>query len=364
MSKPKELVKLRQKPLRGGGASLYLDVYQNGRRTYEFLRLYLIPEKSTLDKVQNKETLRTAQAIKAQRIIELQNNSYGLPTTSKGRVKLSDYAAAHSKASVWPWVVKLLAEYAPTLTIGAVTKSHVEGFINFLENKTSKRNGAPLSPNTIKTLFSKLCCLLNKAEREGILPKNPAKKLASEERPHNEAAQREYLTADEVAAIIAAPHKRTDIKQAFLFCCFCGLRFSDMIKLKWGDIKTLSDGTKQAEIKQQKTKQPLYLPLSGNAVKWLPDRPTGANDEACIFPQFRADSYNRLLKKLIQAANIKKVVTWHVSRHTFATLLLTYGADIYTTSKLLGHSNVTTTQIYAKVIDANKRAAVELIPRL
>lgn len=78
MSKPKELIKLRQKPLRGGGASLYLDIYQDGRRAYEFLRLYLIPERSTLDKVQNRETLRTAQAIKAQRLVEMQNTVNGL----------------------------------------------------------------------------------------------------------------------------------------------------------------------------------------------------------------------------------------------------------------------------------------------
>ena len=135
-----------------------------------------------------------------------------------------------------------------------------------------------------------------------------------------------------------------------------------MIKLTWADIKTLSDGSKQAEIKQQKTSTPLYLPLSANALNWLPERAEGVADDTPIFPQLYYVYYSRYLKKLIQAAKINKRVTWHISRHTYATMLLTYGADIYTTSKLLGHSNVTTTQIYAKVIDANKRAAVNLIP--
>lgn len=329
------------------------------------MRLYLIPERNTLDKVQNRETLRTAQAIKAQRLVETQNTANGLPNHStKGRVNLVAYAEAHTpkgKAVNWEWFCEILREYAPTAKIGAVNKFFVLGYIEHLR-KYKKRTGAPLHNNTITVLFDKLIYLLNVAEREGILTRNPAALLSPDERPATRPTQREYLTASEVAAIIATPTEHPEIKNAFLFCCFCGLRFSDMIKLTWADIKTLSDGSKQAEIKQQKTSTPLYLPLSANALNWLPERAEGVADDTPIFPQLYYVYYSRYLKKLIQAAKINKRVTWHISRHTYATMLLTYGADIYTTSKLLGHSNVTTTQIYAKVIDANKRAAVNLIP--
>ncbi len=70
------------------------------------------------------------------------------------------------------------------------------------------------------------------------------------------------------------------------------------------------------------------------------------------------------LRTLVKKAEISKHVTFHVARHTFATLTLSYGADLYTVSKLLGHSNVRTTQIYAKIVDESKRKAVNMIPKL
>lgn len=69
-------------------------------------------------------------------------------------------------------------------------------------------------------------------------------------------------------------------------------------------------------------------------------------------------------KTLIRHAGIDKKVSFHVGRHTFATLTLTYGADLYTVSKLLGHCNIRTTQIYAKIVDENKRKAVNLVPKI
>ena len=69
----KEPVRLRRKKLTNGNVSLYLDIYWNGTREYEFLKLYLIPEKSKSDKDKNRETLKLANSVKAQRIIEIQN---------------------------------------------------------------------------------------------------------------------------------------------------------------------------------------------------------------------------------------------------------------------------------------------------
>ena len=73
---------------------------------------------------------------------------------------------------------------------------------------------------------------------------------------------------------------------------------------------------------------------------------------------------NRALKRWATAAGITKNLTLHTARHTFATLMLTKGADLYTTSKLLGHREIGTTQIYAKIIDKKKENAVDLLNNL
>ena len=75
--KTKEPIRIRFKTLRNGNKSIYLDYYKDGNREYEFLKLYLIPEKTASAKIQNDETLRTANAIKAQRVIALQNQEHG-----------------------------------------------------------------------------------------------------------------------------------------------------------------------------------------------------------------------------------------------------------------------------------------------
>lgn len=105
----------------------------------------------------------------------------------------------------------------------------------------------------------------------------------------------------------------------------------------------------------------LYLPLAKRAFDCLPERSNAAAD-ALVFGKLPTiATFENVLKRWADNAGVTKHVTFHTARHTFATLMLTLGADLYTTSKLLGHSNVATTQIYAKIIDQKKVDAVKLI---
>lgn len=93
-AKIKEPVKIRCKNLAGGNKSIYLDIYQKGRRKYEFLQLYLIPETCPGDRVRNEQTLAVANAVKAQRIVEMQNIAHGFsPAKSRSKLLLTDFLA-------------------------------------------------------------------------------------------------------------------------------------------------------------------------------------------------------------------------------------------------------------------------------
>ena len=124
-----------------------------------------------------------------------------------------------------------------------------------------------------------------------------------------------------------------------------------------------SGGRVRIEITMQKTKEPLYLPISDEALKWLPERGE-TNDSDFIFPLTHEGTVNDTLQHWAKVAGIIKHISFHVARHTHATMMLTLGADLYTVSKLLGHKNIATTQIYAKIVDKKKEEAIRLIPNL
>ena len=165
---------------------------------------------------------------------------------------------------------------------------------------------------------------------------------------------------DEIKTLIATDCPREDVKRAYLFACYCGLRLSDIYELRWRDLS--KDGEQwRASVVMQKTTTPIFLPLSSQAMKWLPER-GDAPDGGKVFDGLIAEpNINKVLAKWVKAAGITKKITYHTSRHSFATMMLTLGADLYTTSKLLGHSNVKTTQIYAKIVDSKKVEAVNLV---
>lgn len=171
-------------------------------------------------------------------------------------------------------------------------------------------------------------------------------------------SRREYLTIDELNILVETPCDYEVLKRAALFSALTGLRLSDIQKLKWAEIN-IENGSPRIHFTQQKTKGVEYMPISEQALQLCGNQklPT-----ALVFSGLPDSAWiSRPLKKWIESAGITKKITFHNFRHTFATLQLSSGTDIYTVSKMLGHSNVKTTQVYAKVVDEKKNQAASAI---
>lgn len=376
--KAKEPIRIRERKLADGNRSLYLDMYSRGVRKVESLGLYIVPEKTPFDKVHNEHAWQMAQKIKSERILALQK--YGIGQWEKIQQSftpltkfLEEYEQEQSGISASTirgrkYMRLRIEQYLREIgrlqmSIMEVDVEFCRGFIKFLRMsknkrlKEAERNISNCSGLQIQTIFTGA---LNKALRDGIIEKNPMKQLSAKERFHQQESTREYLTIDELKSMIAIPCGDEALKNAFLFSCFTGLRISDVRSLTWGKVLEFPNGNGQyLRVKMQKTQNYVNIPLSKDALKYM--RRTDRPDE----PIFRISPATSVITQRLQAwadnANVNKRISYHVSRHTFATMLLTVGVDIYTVSKLLGHTNISTTQIYAKIIDKKKVDAISKV---
>ncbi|MCE5204747.1 MAG: site-specific integrase [Porphyromonadaceae bacterium] len=375
----KESVTLREKKLANGNISLYLDIYRDGKRSYEFLKLYITKASTPLEREVNRQTRATAQAIKAKRQIELQNNEYGFNSQFKLDTPFLEYYRQmcderaknqQSRGNYQNWFscLKHLERYcSEDTTFRDITPEWIEGFKSFLDttgkdlHKSKYDDGKlvkPLSQNSKVSYFNKLRAAINQAYDDRIIPINP---LRGVEGFKQEETERVYLSFDEVKELAKTPCRNAVLKRAFLFSCLTGLRKSDIERLKWGNVENFGDYVR-INFKQKKTGSRQYLDLSDQAVPFMGER---GKDNELVFSGFKYSAYLLLeLSKWCMNAGIKKNVTFHTGRHTFAVLMITEGVDLFTVSKLLGHKEISTTQIYAKVVDKKKQDAVNRIPSL
>lgn len=363
-------VRIRFKQLKDGNQSIYLDIYTDRKRRYEFLKLFLVPEVSQEAKERNANTLKAANAIKAQRILDITNKKPVTVLTDKARTPLiewldeyADFGTKKGRSSLADNVHAVsvcLKAYNPRIRLYEVDKDFLQGFIDYLGTRKAKVTKRPLAKKTISGYCGYIRAALNYAVDLGILADNPLLSFdwASIQ---GDRAKREYLTIEEVQSLIDTPCRSPRVKTAFLFSCFCGLRYSDVKGLRWKDVIE-ENGKKHIELRQQKTGKVIYLPLSLQAQKFMPE--VKGNPEDAVFDVPTVSSCDHVLKTWSSKAGITKRVSYHVSRHAFATMSLTMGADLYTTSQLLGHSDVETIQVYAKIVDKKKVDAVYMIDRL
>ena len=377
--KLKEPVRIREKKLSDGNISLYLDMYYKGIRKKESLKLYILPETSPIIKMQNANTRKLAEQIKAQRILDIQN--CGLVdwdsvkqlhiTLIEWMVKFSQGDAAVTEGSKRTRrnALARVEQYLnyigePDLELKNVDKEFCRGFIAFLKTCKFNNGKKTLSNTTCRIFVNIVTAALTKAVNEEIIERNPFKQLEAKEKPKKDESTREFLTIDELKLLMATPCRLDIVKRAFLFSCFTGLRYSDVKSLLWSEIHTAADGkTLYLEHKQVKTKKNVTVPLSEEALKWMPKKQKG-KDKVFHQMQITSTTVEVLLDEWMKAAGIQKHITYHCSRHTAATMLLTLGADLYTVSKILGHSSIKMTEVYAKIVDKKKVETVNLVNNL
>ena len=252
-------------------------------------------------------------------------------------------------------LLKLYTEGKP-LRFADIDLNLVEDYKDFLINAPQGgfKTGT-ITRNTASTYFSIFKAALKQAFVDGYLTVDIA---AKSKNIYYEDAQREYLTLDELNTLAQTPCDSPVLKRAALFSALTGLRHSDIKKLKWKDVVKDQEHYRIL-FTQQKTKGVEYMPISDQAYQLCGER---GDPSRIIFEGLQDPSWiNRPVARWIKAAGITKHITFHCFRHTYATLQLTSGTDIYTVSKMLGHKKVTTTQIYAKIVDEKKEAAANAI---
>ncbi len=355
-----------RKRLKNNKIALYLDFYNKGKRKTESLKLFLHPNpKTTTERTFNKKTFALAESIWAQRQIEIQNGIYGFQDLEKLKGSFYQYIgeltqnknSSSGNYGNWDSMFKHLKIYAPNdISFKELDKHFVEDFKNYLDKDAKTKGKKPLSQNSKYSYFGKFKSAIKQAVSDGILKVNPAETV---EHFKQGEPQREFLTLDELQAIAKEECEIPLLKTAFIFSALTGLRWSDIEKLVWSEVQHSKEMGYYIRFRQKKTKGAETLPISEQAYSLLGEQGENANK---IFDGLSYSAWSNLkLQQWVMKAGISKTITFHCARHTYATLQLTMGTDIYTVSKLLGHKELRTTQIYAKVIDDKKKDAANRI---
>lgn len=368
-------VTLRQKPISGNRFSLYLDFYpaiqhpkSNKLTRRDFLGLYIFDKpKNPFDKQHNAETLKLAEQIKLK--YENQFNKPEIYTgyekeqlkiKEKGEKNVVEYfkeLTDKRKASNydnWVSAYQYLNKFTKgNLIFADLNETFCNDFKDYLLNtKSNKSVKVTLSQNSALSYFNKFKASLKQAYKDGYLQTDLNSKIGTIK---PEETQRNFLTIEELNRLVKTECQNPLLKRAALFSAMTGLRFSDIKNLTWNDIEFIEGNGYFLKFKQQKTGGIENMPISEQAYSMLGER--GENTQSVFEGLVYSAYHNKHLFQWIGAAGITKDITFHCFRHTYATLQLSNGTDIYTVSKMLGHRELKTTQIYAKIIDKTKREA-------
>lgn len=368
-------VHLRTKKRKNGTISLFLDYYPPIKRSdgdytrREYLNRYLYDPATTVEQRRhNKENLIFAEGVKNARERQLLS---GLDNIFEPSNKSLDFLVyfqqlcdkrKNSEGNFENWLSCLnhLKDFTNNqCKMGDLSENFCESFKKYLltAKKLKSTGEQKLSNNSALSYFNKFRCAINEAFNQNLITVNPLRNVKGIKAVES---KREFLTQDELQRLAKTECDSIVLKKAALFSALTGLRWSDLSNLKWSDIQK-SDLSYFIHIVQKKTNEVLIHPINNTAIKVI-EYDNEKNGNEYIFENLKySDSNNNKLKRWILRAGIHKNITLHNFRHTYATLLINNGVDIFTVSKMLGHKNIKTTMIYTKALTESKVKASQRI---
>lgn len=339
-------VTVREKPTTKG-VRLYLDIYHAGERKRQSLPLLL-----TGDRYLDAELRQRAEAVRKE--VERDLTQAGMPERKVSRTMLDalDGVAARATPSILTLtrkVRRLIEQVAGDTPVDRVTEAQLRGLLSVI------RDGR--QPKTVSIYWWVVLRTLDYAFSEGWIDQPITNHLPKVKAPKE--SKREFLTEEELRMLLSTPVDAR-IRDAFVCGVLTGLRVSDIRRLEARHVVPASGGV-EIRMTAKKTGTALRLPLSRAAADLLSQQvalhPTGA-----LFPIPSSARLSAHITRWAQRAGLQKHVTFHVSRHTFATLSLSRGGSLLAVSRYLGHSSLTTTQTYLHLLDGQMTAAAEAIP--
>ncbi|GAA0536484.1 site-specific integrase [Chitinophaga japonensis] len=362
-------VKLRRKPISKGRMSLYLDIYPpvphpaTGKITrYQFLELFIYKRpQNELEKRHNKETLELATHITANKQLDVQNKRYAYIPDSMLDKNFIDFFESlrderkESNHEVWKNAIMYFKDFTGEfLSFRQINETFCEEYADYLKKRPALGNyKKPISRNTAVSYFRKFKFALKQAFKKKYLYENIGEIIDGIKELET---FREFLFQDELQNL-ADTSCVDDVRRASLVSALTGLRYSDVSTLYWSEIRG-GPGNYYIQFRQEKTRAAEHLPVADVVIELLGE--PGEWEER-VFSDLNYSRVRYCLDDWVKRAGIKKHITFHCFRHTFATLQLAAGTDILTVSKMLGHKRLETTLIYVKIVDKLKKDAAQRV---
>ena len=382
--------KLGAKILSDGRESLFLDYYFGYQIVYsekqdrqvakkdrkrEFLKLYLWQAPRTpLERQQNKETLELAKKIRFERGQELLEGVEGYRLKKERDINFLDYFQSYidkyTKKDIRMVEIALkrfvdflndtpeYEKYAKKIKPEQITKDMVEAFTEYLQGR-SVGEGA-------KSIYARFKKVIKYAIEHDTMLKNPCTGITI--KVDDQQLRKEVLSPEEIQQLIAThyEHENPNIRRAFIFCLYCGLRYCDVKDLTFANVDF---SNKLLKFEQNKTKghsanSGVIIPLNDGILKLVGEPSSPDKRDELIFPLPSYEMCLKALRRWVKRAGIDKHISWHCARHSFAVNILNNGANIKTVASLLGHSGLKHTEKYTRAIDSLKQEAINSLPEL